>query len=53
MKHGHDWEIDDINIKGTELANKNLAFGQYKEIRTKLSPGNRNKLRMSLPVVRS
>ena len=48
VKHGHDWEIDDINLKNTEDANKPSAVGQFEQVRTRLTPTNRNQFRINL-----
>ena len=48
VKHGHDWEIDDIDLKTTEDANKPLAIGKFEQIRTRLTPANRNQFRVNL-----
>ena len=48
VKHGHDWEIDDIDLKNTEDANKPSAVGQFEQTRTILTPSNRNQFRINL-----
>ena len=48
VKHGHDWGIDDIDLKTTEDANKPSAIGQFEQIRTRLTPANRNQFRVNL-----
>ena len=48
VKHGHDWEIDDIDLKTTKDANKPSAVGQFEQIRTRLTPANRNQFRINL-----
>lgn len=48
VKHGHDWDIDDIDSKNNEDANKPSAVGQFKQIRTRLTPANRNQFRENL-----
>jgi len=48
VKHGHDWGIDDIDLKTTEDANKPSAVGQFEQIRTRLTPANRNQFRVNL-----
>lgn len=48
MKHGHDWEINDIDLKNTEDANKPSAVGQFEQRRTRLTPANRNQFRINL-----
>ena len=48
VKHGHDWEIDDIDLKTTKDANKPSAVGQFEQIRTRLTLANRNQFRINL-----
>lgn len=48
VKHGHHWKIDDIDLKTTEDANKPSAVGQFEQIRTRLTPANRNQFRINL-----
>lgn len=48
VKHGHDWGIDNIDLKNTEDANKPSAVGQFEQIRTRLTPANRNQFRINL-----
>lgn len=48
MKHGHDWGIDDIDLKTTKDANKHSAVGEFEQIRTRLTPANRNQFRVNL-----
>lgn len=43
-KHGHQWGINDIDAAATEEANKNLSSGKPEQVRTRLSPENREKL---------
>lgn len=42
VKHGHQWGIDDIDLHNTEKANNHLS---PKQVRTQLTPENREKLR--------
>jgi hypothetical protein len=44
VKHGHQWGIDDIDLKNTKDANNNLFPGKLEQIRTRLTPENREKL---------
>ena len=44
VKHGHQWGIDDIDLKNTRDANNNLFSGKPEQIRTRLTPENREKL---------
>lgn len=48
VKHGHSWGIDDIDLKTTEDANKPSVVGQFEQIRTRLTPANRNQFRINL-----
>jgi hypothetical protein len=48
VKHGHQWGINDIDLKTTKDANKNLSPGTPEQIRTRLTPQNRKKLRASI-----
>nr|ULD16180.1 hypothetical protein [Cylindrotheca closterium] len=43
-KHGHQWNIDDIDVKGTEGANRNSSPGVPKQVRTRTTAENRRKL---------
>ena len=43
VKHGHQWGIDDIDLKNTEDANNNLSSGKPEQIRTRLTPENHEK----------
>ena len=43
-KHGHQWGIADIDVKTTETANNNLLLSEPKQVRTRLTPENREKL---------
>nr|YP_010448154.1 hypothetical protein NRL27_pgp045 [Nitzschia dubiiformis]UTQ75635.1 hypothetical protein [Nitzschia dubiiformis] len=44
VKHGHNWGINDIDLKNTKDANNNLLPGIPEQIRTRLTPTNREKL---------
>lgn len=44
VKHGHQWKIDDIDFKNTRAANNNLSPGIPEQVRTRLTPGNRDDL---------
>ena len=48
VKHGHQWGIDDIDLKNTRDANNNLFSGKPEQIRTRLTPENREKLRTGI-----
>nr|ULD16203.1 hypothetical protein [Cylindrotheca closterium] len=48
VKHGDQWNINDIDLKGTEDANRNLAPGVPEQVRTRLTPQNRRQLKMNL-----
>jgi hypothetical protein len=48
VKHGHQWGIDDIDLKNTRDANNNLFPGKPEQIRTRLTPENREKLRTGI-----
>ena len=48
VKHGHQWGIDDIDLKNTRDANNNLSPGKPEQIRTRLTPENREKLRTGI-----
>jgi hypothetical protein len=48
VKHGHQWGIDDIDLKTTRDANNNLFSGKPQQIRTRLTPENREKLRVGI-----
>jgi hypothetical protein len=45
VKHGHQWGIDDTYLKNTRDANNNLSPNKPEQIRTRLTPDNREKLR--------
>jgi hypothetical protein len=47
-KHGHQWGIDDIDLKITEDANSDLSPGKPEQVRTRLTPQNREKLRIGI-----
>ena len=48
VKHGHQWGINDIDSKNTKDANTNLFSGKPEQIRTRLTPENREKLRIGI-----
>jgi hypothetical protein len=48
VKHGHDWGLDDIDLKTTKDANRASAGVKFKQIRTRLTPENRNQFRINL-----
>ena len=48
VKHGHQWGIDDIDLKNTKYANNNLSPGKPEQIRIRLTPENREKLRTGI-----
>ena len=48
VKHGHQWGIDDIDLNNTRDANNNLFPGKPEQIRTRLTPENREKLRTGI-----
>ena len=43
VKHGHQWGIYDIDLKNTRDANNNLFPGKPEQIRTRLTPENRER----------
>ena len=47
-KHGHQWGIDDIDLKNTQDANNHLSPGKPEQLRTRLTPQNREKLRIGI-----
>ena len=44
VKHGHQWGINDIDLTNTKDANNNLFPGKPEQIRTRLTPKNRETL---------
>jgi len=48
VKHGHQWGIDDTDLKNTKDANNNLSPDKPEQIRTRLTPDNREKLRTGI-----
>jgi hypothetical protein len=53
VKHGHQWGINDIDLKNTRNANNNLFSGKPEQIRTRLTAENREKLRVVIKEVAS
>lgn len=45
VKHGHQWGIDDVDVQNTLETNNNLSPGEPKQVRTRLTPENRDTLR--------
>jgi hypothetical protein len=45
VKHCHQWGIDDTDLKNIRDANNNLSPNKPEQIRTRLTPDNREKLR--------
>ena len=48
VKHGDQWGIDDVDIQNTIETNNNLSPDEPKQIRTRLTPENRDTLRTSI-----
>jgi len=48
VKHGHQWGIDDIDLKATQEATESSRYEKPEQVRTRLTPANRNKLRANL-----
>ena len=48
VKHGHQWGIEDKDLTNTRDANNNLFPGKPEQIRTRLTPENREKLRTGI-----
>lgn len=44
VKHGHQWKIEEIDLKGTKDASNHLLSGIPEQIRTRLTSENREKL---------
>lgn len=48
VKHGHQWGMDDTDLKTTKDANNNLSPDKPEQIRTRLTRDNREKLRTGI-----
>ena len=44
VKHGHQWGVKDVDVNNTRDANNNLFPGKPEQIRTRLTPENRERV---------